>query len=691
MSNLLERQQFSAFAPYLRDETLMEAAWGDFVDPRDFYRDALFTGPNGIGVGTGRMDDREYGKQRPIFETEFDLDQIRAAARILCDTSSAAISSVTNLKNFTMGTGFKVTVAPEKGFNDLELVAEVKHVVDDFMDRHDWLGDLDVEIFTRSVRDGECFVGLWPCERGITTARIIDPEQIQEPQGIPEVGTSNKFGVCSADEDMEKIHGYWVRWNTVDEPEFLQAIQVEHIKRNVDRKIKRGLSDFFAVDADLQGVRKLLRNMVKGASIQAAIPFGREHAPGVTGSQIETLRQQNATMRGTTTTQAGGSVTRYGSEYKAGTVLDITAGMKYLPSPLASGEAANAYIAVEQAGLRSIGSRWVMPEYMISGDASNANYASTMVSESPFVKKCETEQSFYVRRYLRIFWRVVQFACEAGWIKAPYEVVKQRVSLQIEPPQVAARDKDKETDRRLKLLGAKIQSPQSVTSEEGLEWDVEQKNLQTLAGGQPVGGATPGVAVAGSVASLNGAQIDAARSVLLDIRLGNVSPEAAVELLAAVGVQRENAQRMVASMGSMPPPKYGMDGKPLEQPANAGGELGDQGRRQWTNNRKAIADILADVTSGKSSDLAATTMLQTIGLSAERAAALVKDAKDGIQVGEITDADAQAVKEEIMEGAMRIYHLFGRKTLASSATLLESTTDWLERAAARAFGEHKHK
>ena len=27
-----------------------------------------------------------------------------------------------------------------------------------------------------------------------------------------------------------------------------------------------------------------------------------------------------------------------------------------------------------------------MPEYMVSGDASNANYASTLVAESPFVK-----------------------------------------------------------------------------------------------------------------------------------------------------------------------------------------------------------------------------------------------------------------------------------------------------------------
>ena len=36
-----------------------------------------------------------------------------------------------------------------------------------------------------------------------------------------------------------------------------------------------------------------------------------------------------------------------------------------------------------QAELRAIAARLVMPEFMLTSDASNANYASTMVAEGP--------------------------------------------------------------------------------------------------------------------------------------------------------------------------------------------------------------------------------------------------------------------------------------------------------------------
>ena len=43
-------------------------------------------------------------------------------------------------------------------------------------------------------------------------------------------------------------------------------------------------------------------------------------------------------------------------------------------------------MTVLQAELRAIASRLVMPEFMLTSDASNANYASTMVAEGPAVQ-----------------------------------------------------------------------------------------------------------------------------------------------------------------------------------------------------------------------------------------------------------------------------------------------------------------
>ena len=49
----------------------------------------------------------------------------------------------------------------------------------------------------------------------------------------------------------------------------------------------------------------------------------------------------------------------------------------------ARGLDASSFVAVLQAELRAIAARLVMPEFMFTSDASNANYASTMVAEGP--------------------------------------------------------------------------------------------------------------------------------------------------------------------------------------------------------------------------------------------------------------------------------------------------------------------
>ena len=64
--------------------------------------------------------------------------------------------------------------------------------------------------------------------------------------------------------------------------------------------------------------------------------------------------------------------------FEPGTVVRMGKNKNYLAPPLA-GNTSN-FTLIVQACLRSVGCRWNMPEYMISGDASNANYSSTLVS-----------------------------------------------------------------------------------------------------------------------------------------------------------------------------------------------------------------------------------------------------------------------------------------------------------------------
>lgn len=54
--------------------------------------------------------------------------------------------------------------------------------------------------------------------------------------------------------------------------------------------------------------------------------------------------------------------------------------------------------------------------------------------------------------------------------------------------------------------------------------------------------------------TLNGAQVESVRQVLLDLQLGVLAPAAAVELLVAVGIPRDRAQAMVSAQEALPKP-----------------------------------------------------------------------------------------------------------------------------------------
>ena len=90
-----------------------------------------------------------------------------------------------------------------------------------------------------------------------------------------------------------------------------------------------------------------------------------------------------------------------------------------------------------QAELRAIASRLVMPEFMLTSDASNANYASTMVAEGPAVKMFERLQAEQIADDLEVMWRVVANAVRAG--RLPAEALTA-IEIQVGPPTLAVRD-----------------------------------------------------------------------------------------------------------------------------------------------------------------------------------------------------------------------------------------------------------
>ena len=113
-----------------------------------------------------------------------------------------------------------------------------------------------------------------------------------------------------------------------------------------------------------------------------------------------------------------------------------------------------------------------MPEYLISGDASNNNYASAMVAESPWVKNCEAEQGYSTADYADLMWKVVRIAYEAGRFNQfglTLEQIHDVLEITVEAPRVSTREPEKETGQRQVLSTEGLLSDQTWAAQEGLD------------------------------------------------------------------------------------------------------------------------------------------------------------------------------------------------------------------------------
>jgi capsid protein len=222
---------------------------------------------------------------------------------------------------------------------------------------------------------------------------------------------------------------------------------------------------FYPVRKNLRRAEKLLRNMSVVAEIQSAIAIIRKHASGTRASVSQFVQDQaDATVGGT----ASGKTTHF-QRFAPGTILDAFAGTDY-QFPAAAIDVSR-YVAVLQAELRAIAARLVMPEFMLSSDASNASYASTMVAEGPAVRMFQRLQHEMIEDDLAVMWRVLNGAVESG--RLPSESLTS-ITIQAVPPTLAVRDRLREAQADQILVRNKAMSVETMAMRHGLEGEKEQ-------------------------------------------------------------------------------------------------------------------------------------------------------------------------------------------------------------------------
>lgn len=454
------------------------------------------------------IHDSRDGRYVPFYENQADVLSNLAAARNLISYDSVAIGAVQSQQSYVLTGDWTANVTVDgKDAKTSHLAAGIQRYVDKCIDRWDlWSSTLD-NAFASGMTDGEVFLALYPDVGGNVILDICLPEQVREPSGknalnewLGEPSTSAWwFGVHTrlADHnarlDWARPLGYHVvnddagrDWDYL--PSWPQPQIIEdsrccyHWKWNAPTHAARGVSDFFPILDMLERVYKLSRNTGDGAAIQAAIAMVVQRASSTRAATLNDVAGNaiDSVIRSRTT---GGAMSTYTRKFPAGTVVETDKESTYHPGPMGDSGASN-YIDVGQFLLRSrIATRWNSPEYMISGDASNGNYASSLVAESPFVKFCERRQKNVRNAVSHLLWRALRMRHLAGMmheLSSDWRQFEARVDVDIVAGEVATRDPMITTQKNQILHGAGVLSAKRWAQEEGLpEEEVAQQQPPT--------------------------------------------------------------------------------------------------------------------------------------------------------------------------------------------------------------------
>lgn len=427
-----------------------------FVDPREPYFDA-------DGRWIGLLGDLSGGSACWAPRDEGQLREVRNQCRLLALTNEFAINGHENRISYIVGSGHTYRAAARRKAPDgSELAAQVQETLDEFIEANEWRRR-QAEAVRRCDRDGEAFLRFFVTGDGGTRVRFVEPGQIVTPPRLSNRANVS-FGILADEQDVETVLAYYIDGAAVD------ASEIQHRKANVDGNVRRGLPLFFPVRKNLERAEKLLRNMSTVAEIQSAIAIIRKHNAGVK-STVQQFAAASATGSNVNGGTNGGAA--HYKRYPAGTILDAPGGIEY-DFPAAALDAGR-YVAVLQAELRAIASRLVMPEFMLTSDASNSNYASTMVAEGPAVKMFERLQADQIQWDLAVMWRVVENAIRAG--RLPREALKL-VEIQVSPPSLRVRDALREAQVHRIEFESGVLSPQTWSRRSGLDYDQEQANIR---------------------------------------------------------------------------------------------------------------------------------------------------------------------------------------------------------------------
>ncbi|HUG93404.1 MAG TPA: phage portal protein [Planctomycetaceae bacterium] len=465
---------------YLRDKwhaARLKARYERIVQERVLELVESTSGPQAVAEDPGRWT-LLGGAKSPLDET--GRTDLRAKARRLVVESPHARNLLRLMEIYTVGPGLRLShalVRPEDAADATDdpagtsgaaarLVRAADRIWSEFLTanrRHFSYR----ELARRTWRDGECFLRLYSfagdasrlgesCHSGACRApgvRFVDPETIGATPRHPD-----SHGILTAPGDVETPIAY-LRIDPANGElvEAVPAAEIIHTRIGVDSNQKRGVSVFAPVVDVLERFEKWIETELAARRLQASIVLWRK----VHGPPSQAAAFADAASSGVVTDPYG-SVRR--ERFRPGTILTTSHGteLQYLQPDTNFGDA----VPLGRMVLLCLAAGAGLPEFMLTSDASNANFASTMVAEGPAVKLFQSEQQFFAGEFERLWRWVMAEAIRAGRLP---EGFFERVQPEWTFPQLVTRDRPRERREDVRLVQAGVLSRAEVARRDGVD------------------------------------------------------------------------------------------------------------------------------------------------------------------------------------------------------------------------------
>ncbi len=486
-------------APVRVVEATEEEIYGS---PVDWLRELSFRGMPLIPI----WGPENRPEKNQTIRTLAMLDRARNESRLLAERNPNAAGLLDRIVDYVVGKGSSTDVhAPDEDDTPPKrLGARVKAVIERFRKRNVW-HRREREMVRRLVVDGEFFLRFYPTPPDlsdldacpVTAVRFVEPSAIRPPQGASDDGPWSWGVLTPAPEyDAESPAAYNVHdWRT-GKDECVESCFVIHGKWNCLSSAKRGVPSLYACAGELDGAAKLRYASREGEKARSAIAYFRQHQTA-SESDIRAWQSAQAPASIRQSTLDGGTKEVPVETVTPGGVADVSEGFEVKPPPTANTQPAEG--CVMQA-LEAVAARMGVPIWMVSGKNSDANFATSLTTESPFTRAIESFQSLVAEHSDDAQTKALEIAAEQGFL--PDDVL-ERVDLLVSLTSPVTRNKKEETDRRKTLNEAGILSRGTWASEEGYDKDKETqqikeegpppgKDAQGQGGGRPPGGGAGG-------------------------------------------------------------------------------------------------------------------------------------------------------------------------------------------------------